>query len=175
MKRIVVAIAVSTASVGFSNLIEPIVFDSNSIETDLFKKRKKLKFNRRVQYPAGFNIYAAGPVGLVGLSFDYFITPKIALEVGSGIRNLAPDIGFFGGGRYHFFGKTPLNLTPYVGIYSGFEYTGNDIRNYNLYIPVGIQRIKKNRIAWSLEVAYQRNSYDKGNNIYGGGKLGFRF
>ncbi len=175
MKRILAAIVLMSASVSFSNTIELNTVEPVSIESDILKKRKKLNFNRRVQYPAGFNIYGGGPVGVVGLSFDYFLTPKIALEIGGGARNLTPDLGFFAGGRYHFFGKTPLNLTPYIGVYSGFEYTGDDIRNYNLYVPFGIQRIKKNKLAWSIEVAYQRNSYDKGNHLYGGGKLGFRF
>ncbi|NOQ71897.1 MAG: hypothetical protein GQ574_07845 [Crocinitomix sp.] len=173
MKQILLAIALMSASVSFSNNIEINTALDPKAEFDLLKKKRK--FNRRAQYPAGFNIYGGGPHGLIGLSFDYFITPKIALEVGSGIRNFTPDVGFFAGGRYHFLGKTPLNLTPYLGVYSGFEYTGNDVRNYNLYVPFGIQRIKKNKIAWSIEVAYQRNSYSKGNNIYGGAKLGFRF
>lgn len=175
MKRILAAIALFSVSIAFSNTLEPDDFGSNSTELDLLKKRKKPKFNRRVKYPAGFNIYGAGPGGLIGLSFDYFVTPKIAFELGGGMRNFRPDLGFFAGGRYHFFGKTPLNLTPYIGLYSGFEYTGSDVRNYNLYIPFGIQRIKRNRLAWSIEVAYQRNSYDKGNKLYGGAKLGFRF
>jgi hypothetical protein len=175
MKQILVAIMIMSASVSFSNHFELNTAELPSVEFDLLNKRKKRMINRRAQYPAGFNMYGGGPHGLVGLSFDYFITPKIALEVGSGVRNFTPDIGFFGGGRYHFLGKSLLNFTPYVGVYSGFEYTGSDIRNYNLYIPFGIQKIKRNKLAWSIEVAYQRNSYDKGNNLYGGGKLGFRF
>lgn len=148
-----------------------------AVETEFesLLKKKKVELNRRVKYPAGFNLYALGPVGLGGISFDYFIVPKISLEVGAGFRNFNPDYGFFVGGRYHFFGNTFLNTTPYVGVFSGFEYTGNDLRNYNLYIPLGIQHIKKNKVSWSLEVAYKRNTENLEKNFYGGGKIGFRF
>jgi len=83
--------------------------------------------------------------------------------------------GFMIGGRYHFFGNTPINITPYIGVFSGFEYTGSDIRNYNLYIPVGLQRIKRNQLTWSVEVAYQNNAYRPDIHFYGGAKLGYRF
>jgi hypothetical protein len=136
---------------------------------------KKIELNRRVKYPAGFNLYAMGPIGIGGISFDYFIVPKIALEIGAGARTFDSDYGFLAGGRYHFFGNTLVNTTFYLGVYSGFEYINESLRNYNLYIPFGLQRIKKNRLAWSIEIAYKRDDYDLGNNLYGGGKLGIRF
>lgn len=145
-----------------------------------FKKKKKFTLNRRVQYPAGFNLYALGPTGFLSGSFDYFIRPKISVEIGGGLREIPRNNdpiahGFMIGGRYHFFGNTPLNITPYIGVFSGFEYTGSDVRNYNLYIPIGLQRIKKNKLSWSIELAYQNNVYEPNNHFYGGAKLGFRF
>lgn len=74
-----------------------------------------------------------------------------------------------------FLGKTPLNLTPYIGVFSAFNHNGTDLQNYNLYVPFGIHRIKKNRLNWSIEVAYQRSIDRPDENFYGGAKLGFRF
>ncbi len=155
-------------------IISSIAFAGSPL--DGFKDKKdKFKLNNRVKYPAGFNLYGGGAVGLAALSFDYFITPKLSLEVGAGVRNFDSDLGFTFGGRYHFFGKTPINVTPYIGVYSGFEHTGSDFRNYNLYIPFGIHRVKRNRFTWSIEVGYQRNSYEPSQKFFGGGRLGFRF
>lgn len=152
-------------------------FSASAFEGDLIDplKKKKVDLNRRDKYPAGFNLYALGPVGLGGVSFDYFIVPKISLELGAGARNFYPDLGFFVGGKYHFFGNSFLNTTPYIGVFSGFEYTGGDLRNYNLYVPFGIQHIKKNHLAWSIEVAYKRDVYEPSRTFYGGAKIGYRF
>lgn len=152
-------------------------FSAAAFERDFMNQptKKKVDLNRRDKYPAGFNLYALGPVGLGGVSFDYFIVPKISLELGAGARNFNPDLGFFVGGKYHFFGNSFLNTTPYIGVFSGFEYTGDDLRNYNLYVPFGIQHIKKNHLAWSLEVAYKRDVYDPERSFYGGAKIGYRF
>lgn len=171
MKKILTAIFVICAGVVFASPVEFV---------DKGKGKKKFKLNRRAKHPAGINLYIAGPAGIAGASFDYFITPKFSLEAGAGIRDFRfepeeVNPAFFFGGRYHFLGKTPINTTPYIGVFSGFEHTGNDLRNFNLYIPVGIQRIKKNKVSWSIEVAYQRNSYQPGKRFYGGGKIGFRF
>ncbi len=145
---------------------EPTNFEDNF--------RKKRDLNRRAKYPLGINAYALGPFGIGGVSIDYFIVPKVSLEVGAGLRNFNGDAGFIVGGRYHFFGNSFLNLTPYVGAIAGIARPNNQLDGYNLYLPVGIQRIKKNRITWSVEVAYQWNSDRPNSNFYGGGKLGIR-
>lgn len=165
MKRILAAAFILMSSISFSTIVE----------IDTSENKIKTKLNRRAKYPAGINLYIAGPSGIVGASFDYFIVPKFSIEVGAGIRNSEPDFGYFLGGRYHFFGNTITNITPYLGVFSGFEIKDNDIKNFNLYVPIGIQRIKKNHFSWSVEVAYQRNSYGFTQNIYGGGKIGYRF
>lgn len=142
-------------------------------ENGFFKKKKP--FNRRDKYPAGFNLQVLGPIGITGVTFDYFVVPKIALEIGAGVKNFDSDFGFMGGGRYHFFGNTTSGLTPYLGLYSGFQYTGSDIQNYNLYIPFGIQKIKRNKFTWSIEGAYQRSIDNLSQQWYGAAKVGFRF
>lgn len=169
MKRILTIICLLSLGMAFAN---PIAVDDRG--------KKKFKLNRRALYPAGFNIYGFGPTGKVAVTFDYFVTPKLSLELGAGLKDFGPNAipdehAFTIGGRYHFFGNTPLNITPYLGVFSGFEYTGTDVRNFNLYVPLGLQRIKKNGFTWSVEAAYQQNVYDPIRTFYGGGKIGFRF
>lgn len=169
MKRILAVLCVFYLGIALAN---PLVFEG--------KGREKFKLNRRASFPAGLNIYGLGPTGKVAVTFDYFLTSKLSFELGAGLKdfgskNLGDEHAFTIGGRYHFFGNTPLNITPYLGVFSSFEYTGSDMRNFNLYVPVGFQRIKKNGFTWSVEAAYQQNIYDPSRKIYGGGKIGFRF
>lgn len=138
-----------------------------------FDFSKKKFFNRRANYPVGLNAYAFSPVGLA-LTADWFVTPKFAIEAGGGFRNMQLDNGFTVGARYHFFGKTFLNITPYVGIYSGFHHNGSDLQNHAVYVPVGIHRIKKNHWSWSVEIAWQESTFT-GRNINGAFRIGYRF
>jgi hypothetical protein len=133
-----------------------------------------LKLNRRKKDPFGLNVVAFGPVGLVSLTADCFITPKFALEAGGGFRDFSGDHAFTIGARYHVFGKTSLNITPYIGLYSVFHHNGVDLQSHGVYIPVGLHRIKKNHFCWSAEVAWQRNLFS-GNGISGSFKIGYRF
>lgn len=145
-----------------------LAFDSNGgIDDKIFK-------NRRDKHPAGLNLYGFGPGGLANMSFDFFITPKVALEIGGGIRNQKGDIGYFLGGRYHFFGNSFLNLTPYAGAYTAFHYTGENLRNHSLYIPLGIHKIKRSGLSWSVEMAYEASIFED-NHFAGGFRLGYRF
>lgn len=143
--------------------------------TGLEFKPKKLKdLNRRAKHPVGINVYGIGPGGLANLSMDFFLTPKVALEGGGGFMNSRGDIGYFVGGRYHFFGKSFLNLTPYVGAYTAFHYNGKDLQNHSVYLPFGIHRIKKNKFNWSVEIAYESSIFEN-NHFSGGFRLGYRF
>jgi hypothetical protein len=133
-----------------------------------------LKLNRRKKDPFGINAMAFGPVGLISVTADGFITPKFALEAGGGFRNFNGDPAFTIGARYHVFGKTSLNITPYIGLYSVFHPNGSDLQSHGVYIPVGLHRIKKNHVCWAAEVAWQRNTFT-GSGISGGFKIGYRF
>jgi hypothetical protein len=135
--------------------------------------RAREKFNRRAKHPLGFNFSLLGPVGLVGVSADYFIIPKIDVEAGIGISS-SEEVGYFFGGKYHFFGNTFMNLTPYLGAYTAFKVVDSDLQNYNFYIPFGIHRIKRKRVCWSIEVAYQVHADKTQPNFYGCGKIGWR-
>ena len=139
-----------------------------------FQRDDKVHLNRRDKHPAGMNLYFFGAGGLANLTFDHFVTPKVAIELGGGIRNPEGDIGFLLGGRYHLLGNTFLNLTPYVGVYTAFHHNGKDLQNHSLYIPFGLHKIKKSGMTWSAEIAYESNVFEN-NHFSGGFRLGYRF
>ena len=145
----------------------------------ILKPRKKLLKNPRKADPFGLNIHMIGPAGIVSFSADEFITPKIAVETGAGWHSLkypenTGDLSYFLGGRYHFLGKTPLRLTPYLGMYTVFHHNGKTLRNHSLYIPLGIHKIKRKGLCWSVEAAYQRNIFTN-RSFTGAFKIGYRF
>lgn len=146
----------------------------SSVPDDLAKKKKLKDLNRRAKYPIGINAYAFGPVGLIAVTTDWFVTPKFALELGGGFRDFDGNHAFTAGGRYHVFGNSFLNMTPYLGIYTAFHYNGAGLQNNSLYIPFGIHKIKKNKLSWSAEIAYQRNTFFN-NRLVGGFRIGYRF
>ena len=135
----------------------------------------KIYKNRRAKYPVGINAIAFGPSGIVGVSFDWFVLPKINLEFGAGVDNLKTfRPSYFAGGKYHFLGNSILNTTFYLGV---FDKATQDptVLNHQLYIPFGIQRIKKSKLTWSIEVAYTYNISTFQSQIWGAFKLGYRF
>ena len=139
-----------------------------------FSERNRPELNRRKKYPFGINAVAFGPVGLASITADWFVTPKVGIELGGGFRDFNGDHAFTIGARYHLFGKSMLNITPYIGIYSVFHHNGSDLQSHGVYIPAGLHRIKKNRFNWSAEVAWQRNLFS-GNGFSGSFKIGYRF
>lgn len=141
---------------------------------DFSPKGKLDDLNRRSRFPVGINAYGFGPVGGLALTADFFITPKVAFELGGGFRDLDLNHAFTLGFRYHVLGNSFLNLTPYIGIYSAFHYNGSDLQNNSLYIPIGLHKIKKNGFSWSVEMAWQRNTFFS-NGFTGGFRLGYRF
>lgn len=151
-----------------------ITFSSENSPFDFEKDKKLSDLNRRSKFPLGVNAYVIGPIGGLALTADFFITPKVALELGAGFRNFNLDNGFTLGVRYHVFGKTFASLTPYVGLYTGFHHNGADLQNNSIYVPVGLHKIKKNGFSWSAEVAWQRNIFQT-NGWSGGLRVGYRF
>ncbi|MBK7128416.1 MAG: hypothetical protein IPH66_03500 [Crocinitomicaceae bacterium] len=147
---------------------------SEPSEFNLSSEFKLKDLNRRAQHPVGFNLYGFGPMSGAGITMDAFITPKFAFETGAGFRDFDLNHAFTIGARYHLLGKTMLNLTPYIGIYTAFHYNGTSLQNHAVYIPVGIHRIKKNGFCWSAEIAWQRNVFN-GNHLSGGFRIGYRF
>ncbi len=130
--------------------------------------------NRRQKYPVGINLVVLGPSGNIGASIDWFVTKKINLEVGSGINrfNSLQYSGFFGA-RYHLFGKSFSNMTIYGGVYD--KITMDPVALYHtLYLPIGIHRIKKSRLSWHLELAYQNNLTVNEWDLWGAFKVGYR-
>lgn len=150
-----------------------VLFTVNSYGIEPLKN-KLSDLNRRSKMPVGINIYAVGPIGGLSFSTDVFITPKIAFEAMAGVRDFELNHAFSLGARYHFFGKTFMNMTPYIGIYTVFNHNGSSLQNQGLYIPIGIHRIKRNQWCWSVEGAFQRTNFFT-SNFSLGIKLGYRF
>jgi hypothetical protein len=173
----ILAASVVMASEGDSLKIENnLIADFMSAETDFFKKDKKKKANLRAERPLGINLHVFGPGGWVSGSLDGFITPKIALEGGVGIRNAEADVSYFVGARYHLLGGLPIPLTPYVGVYTAAHNEGRNVKFHSVYIPLGIHRIKRSGFNWSAEIAYEKNSLKAENkNLSGSFKIGYRF
>tara|TARA_B100000809_G_C15091538_1_gene513372 strand:- start:1088 stop:1600 length:513 start_codon:yes stop_codon:yes gene_type:complete len=147
------------------------VYSNYSLENN--HKELFLK-NRRAKYPVGINFVGFGPSGVAGLSMDWFIKPKFNLEFGAGLNDLKIfQPSYFAGGKYHFFGNTISNTTIYLGFFD--KVTIDSIGTNNLlYIPIGLQRIKKNKLTWNIEVAYTYDIDTFKSNVYGAFKLGYR-
>lgn len=172
IKPVAIITYVVCALFSFASDTEPnlLLDDTGWLKRD----KDKVFVNMRKERPVGANLTAFGPGGLVSASLDGFLTPKIALEGGAGIRNEQGDISYFLGGRYHLLGGTKLKLTPYVGAYTAFHNNGRDVQNHAIYVPVGLHRIKKNGFNWAVEAAYERNTFKEGNWT-GAFKIGYRF
>ncbi len=124
--------------------------------------------NQRQVRPWGLSIYGGSPSLIVSVSADYFVNSNINLEIGGGA------FGFFGGGKYHFFGKTTKNWTPYTGVFLAVygETVGTD---YLFYFPVGIQYIGKKGFNFAVELAVTSESVFPDIPVWWGVKIGYRF
>ncbi len=130
--------------------------------------------NRRKKYPLGVNIGVLGLTGWGHVSVDWFIISKIDIEAGIGIQTKGiHPFSYFAGFKYHVLGKSPTNLTPYFGIYDAFFVKDGKLYQHNLYFPIGIHKIKRDRFTWAIELAYQFNKYTD-RNIWGSFKVGYR-
>ncbi|MFD1551308.1 hypothetical protein [Putridiphycobacter roseus] len=130
--------------------------------------------NRRKKHPFGLNVGILGPTGWGFVSADYFIDSKLDLEGGMGIQtNGIHPYSFFAGAKYHLAGKFIMGSTFYFGAMDAFFFKDGKGYQHNLYFPIGIHKIKRNKFSWSLEVAYQFNK-NSDSNIWGAFKVGYR-
>jgi hypothetical protein len=124
--------------------------------------------NQRQIRPLGLSIYGGSPALFASVSVDYFVSPDVSLEVGGGA------FGFFGGGKYHFFGKTTKNHTLYAGVF--FAVYGETVGTDNLfYFPVGMQYIGKKGFNFAVELALTSEGIFPGIPVWWGIKFGYRF
>lgn len=133
-----------------------------------------IKLNPRKKYPFGVAINLLGPSGHLGVSINGFVVPKINIEVGSGVFNtsgiLMPSV--FLGGKYHFAGNTWSRTTFYLGVFDAVDY---NFKTHNLYFPLGISKIKKNHLTWSVEIAFQPDRVYYNSTMWGAVKIGYQF
>ncbi len=143
------------------------VMGESDLEIDFLK-------NRRRKHPVGVNVGVLGITGWGNVSADVFIKSKLNIEGGFGINASGETpIAYFAGVKYHALAKTPSNITPYFGVCNSFFINDGQFHQHNLYFPIGIHKIKRNRFTWALELAYQFNQYTD-RNIWGGFKIGYR-
>jgi len=163
------------------NLLFVFIFLTSFVNANELNKPLDIKDyyykNRREKYPLGINAMALGPAGFFGVSVDYFFTSKINIEGGIGMINFYNRLpSYFIGGKYHLFGSTVSNTTFYGGVYGRFYTDGQTVNPVSaVYVPVGIQRVKRNQVVWNLEVAYLFNLSTNRTEVWGAMKLGYRF
>ena len=151
----------------------PLLVSAN--ETKQFNNKDLFYKNRRAKYPVGVNLMAFGPAGVTGVSVDWFLVPKLNFELGAGLNNLKSlRPSYFAGGKYHFFGNTISNTTFYLGLFDKVMMDNTTVTQ-TLYAPFGIQRIKKNKLTWNIEVAYTYDVQTYKSQVWGAFKLGYRF
>lgn len=150
--------------IGFSNAPEEVY------KKELFHK------NRRAKYPVGVSLVGFGASGIAGASLDWFFVPNFNLEVGAGINDLKSfEPVYFAGLKHHFVGKSILNTSLYLGLFDKVTIDASQTMSHELYVPLGVQRIKKNKFMWMIEGAYTYDMTSSKSAFYGGLKLGYRF
>lgn len=147
---------------------EPIVSNGSSLNKLFYK-------NRRAKYPLGINLIAFGPSGAAGVSLDWFIKPKVNFEFGVGLIDLKSfNPSYFAGLKYHIFGNTVSNSTPYLGFFDRVSIDSSRV-SHQIYIPIGLQIIKKSKLTWNFELAYNYNLQSYKSHFGGAIKMGYRF
>jgi len=158
----------------FKIFLTAIIIGFTSYSFGISDRGVDLLKNRRKKHPVGVNVNVLGVTGWGNVSADWFINPKLNVEGGFGIQNSGlSSISYFAGIKYHLLGKTPSNLTPYFGVFDAFFLSEGQLYQHNLYFPIGLHKIKRNKFSWAIEMAYQYNKYAK-SNIWGAFKIGYR-
>ncbi len=156
------------------NFIFKILFILFICNFNLAFSKDDIKLNPRKKYPFGVAINLLGTSGHLALSINGYVIPKINIEVGSGVFNtkgiFVPSM--FLGGKYHFAGNTWSKTTFYLGIYDAVNY---NFKIHHLYFPLGINRIKKNHLTWSVEIAFQPDKSYYNSTMWGAFKIGYQF
>lgn len=146
-------------------------FTINSFGFDIENKWVK---NKRKKYPVGINLGVLGPTGWGNLSLDWFINSNIDIEAGLGILSKEEaTVSYFGGVKYHVLGKSFSNFTPYFGVMDAVYFLEGGLKQHNLYFPIGIHKIKRDKFSWALEMAYQFTT-NENNHVWGSFKIGYR-
>jgi len=156
------------------------LFLSNSSAIEYFPKVFKKKIihkNRRTKYPLGVNLLLLGPSELIGTSLDFFITSNVNFEIGVGLdNNKAIRPNYFSGLKYHLLGNAITNTTFYAGGYFKNNFTNNTSGILQeLYFPIGLQKIKRNKFTWNIELAYKYDVESAQSIVWGAFKIGYRF
>jgi len=129
--------------------------------------------NPKTEKRFGVNVNLLGPSLLLSASIDYFVTPKINIETGTGL------IGSFGGIKYHWSGnQSESEWTPYAGLFVALIpkisfFTTVPART-GLYIPVGMQFMSNGGFTFGAEIAGLVLDKSK-TPVWGALKIGYHF
>lgn len=139
-------------------LIVALSLAASVYSQDIPKSRNE---NPRVKRPFGVSLNLGGPAILVSASANYFILPRLNIEIGGGIW------GYYGGPTYHFKQNRDKRATVYTGFLltaypampgaSAFYDAGWNVSkpetHYYVYVPIGLNNISKNGYTSSIEIA----------------------
>ena len=125
--------------------------------------------NPRTINPLGISAYGGGPPLFASLSLDYFVDPRLSLDVGGGF------FGVYGGGRYHLKGDNPdKEWTFYTGLLYGRygEAVGVD---QMLFLPLGFHYIGEKQFNFTIEMLVLGEFGAYIIPVWPGIKFGYRF
>lgn len=124
--------------------------------------------NPRASRRLGLNNTFFGKSGYASISIDFFITPTINVEIGSGI------LGNYLGATYHFKGKSIKKWTLYSGVfYSNLE----EYEGHGIYFPLGYHYQGYQGFTFGIEAAVflQDEFFSDIYPMWGGVKIGYHF
>jgi hypothetical protein len=149
---------------------------------------KSMIENPRVKRPLGLSISLGGPTYVISAALDCFVLPVFNIEAGGGI------LGYYAGAKYHFNGNAKRDKTTlYAGVLFNtilpsetigwsFGPSGGDWKTtpqttrYGVYLPVGLNTIRRNGYTFSFEIAYSSiNREFTGFPLYCSVKFGYHF
>lgn len=105
--------------------------------------------NQRQIRPFGIGLQAIGPTIIGQFVAQYFITPNLSIEAGTGFFP-----GAYGGVKIHIVDQnSPSPFAVHVGL-NGFNSAIGTYQFYGVSFPVGFNVLCKNGILISADVAY---------------------
>jgi len=129
--------------------------------------------NPRAARRFGFGIQAGGPTFILSLQADYFLTPRVNVEVGAGLLGLYGALKVhLGGGSWSPYLGASVALIPEIRLFgSGGGQTPS------LYFPAGIQYMSRRGFTLAVELAaYQCETVDvQTRPFWGALKFGYHF
>lgn len=147
--------------------IDRIKYENGYVRTISLKNEEDLRIERPIAISGGFGLSPKN-YGLLYGKVDYFLTPRINLELHSGVCCTVAGINYY-------FNKADINRRyfTFAGILGGYDYNayGTEV----ILIPVGISKIFNNGINMRFSVDNMIILDGLGHDIFAEVALGYRF